>query len=409
MDATGGAAGADAPVDEVIAREKKRAKAAVESLRPLVRDIIEQLNAYAEVGGEESQSSALLKSLLADAGFAIESGVADLPTAFVATAPTRAPGPCIAFLAEYDALPGIGHACGHNASAATSIAAAVAVMACQRKGHVGGTATVVGTPGEENLSGKVQMLEHGVFRGIDAALMMHAFDRWASGARILLCDTRQFTFFGRAAHAAAAPESGLNALDGVMLTFQGVNCLRQHMIDGSRIHGIVTDGGEVPNVVPERAQALFYIRAGRRSYLDELTSRVEQCAKGAALMTGTQLEVSSVEDSMEGLLENRPFVDLYEANLARALGSELLAIEEPTLGSTDAGNVSHVVPTIHPLGAFAPRGTDLHTPAFAQATRSSETLDAVVLGATALAQTAIDLLMRPDSMAEVRRAFQEAM
>ena len=389
---------------ETIELEKSRAAETVASLRPLICDIIEYMYTHAEVGGEEVKSSARLTTVLADAGFAVDHGVGDLPTAFVASGP-RAPGACLAFLAELDALPAIGHACGHNASAAASIAAALALAACQREGNVAGTALVVGTPGEENLSCKLQLAERGVFSGVDAAMMVHAFDRWTSNVVAMACDERDFTFSGRAAHAAAAPERGINALDAVMLTFHGVNCLRQHVTEDCRIHGIVTDGGEAPNIVPESAQARYYIRSRSRRYLNDLTSRVERCAEGAALMTGAHLAVSSVEDSLDDIRANRPLLGLYEANLLRTLDRDQLSTDDVLVGSTDVGNLSHVIPTIHPLAAFAPPGTALHTPAFAEATRSAETLDATVTAATALAQTALDLIMLPDAMFEVRSAF----
>lgn len=402
----------DIPLDDVHADERVECVKAyvgelVEGLRPLAHDIIEYLHAHAEVGGEEIESSTYLAGLLVDAGFDVERGVAQLPTAFVAST-TTAPGPRLAFLAEYDALPGMGHACGHNASAATSIVAALALATCQREGKVGGTTLVIGTPGEENLSCKLPMIKCGVFSGIDAAMMVHAFDRWTSSAITLALDSRHFTFTGRAAHAAGAPEMGINALDAVSLTFHGINCLRQHVVDGCRIHGIVTKGGELPNIVPALAEANFFIRARDRRYLDELTLRIESCAKGAALMTGARLAVSSNTEGTDNIRINRPFLNLYEANLLRMLDPKSYSPEDVLLGSTDAGNVSYVVPTIHPLAAFAPPGTGLHTPALAEAARSDDTLHAVGIAATALAQTAIDLSMRPDTLSEVRHAFLDA-
>jgi amidohydrolase len=390
-----------------VEREKTRAAETVASLRPLANEIIEYLRVHAEIGGEEFESSAYLAAVLGEAGFEVERGVGELPTAFLASGP-RASGPCLAFLAEYDALPGIGHACGHNASAAVSIVAALGLVACQRDGNVGGTALVVGTPGEENLSCKVRLVERSIFSGVDAAMMVHAFDKWASDVVAMACDKRDFSFSGRASHAAAAPEGGVNALDAVMLTFHGVNCLRQHVVDSCRIHGIVTRGGEAPNIVPDFAQARYYIRSRTRSYLNDLTSRVERCAEGAALMTGARLDVSSVDDSLDDILVNRPFLSLYDANLLRTLDLAQVSADDVLVGSTDVGNLSHVIPTIHPLGAFAPLGTALHTSEFAEATRSGETLDAVIVAATALAQTALDLIIRSDSMSEVRRAFLSA-
>lgn len=391
---------------ETLAGLKGEAADHVRQQREALRRVIRDLDRLSELGGEEVESSRLLCEQLHAAGFAVERGAAGIPTAFVARAGTNH-GPTIAFLLEYDALPTIGHGCGHDASGAASLAAALAVKSCLAQCGQQGRVLAVGTPGEENLSCKIKMVERGVFQGVDAAMMVHAFDRWLTTVDTMALDAREYTFEGAAAHAAGAPEKGINALDAVALTFHGVNCLRQHIPDGCRVHGIVTAGGEAPNIVPAHAQCRFYVRAPRRSYLNTLTPRIDRCAQAGALATGCSLDVRTFEASVDDIVLNRPFLDLFAANLLAADLSVALSSEVVPLGSTDAGNLSHVVPTIHPLGGFAPLGTVLHTREFAEAMLTDDALDAVCTSAIAMAHTAIDLMLAPGALDAVRGAFRE--
>lgn len=394
-------------MDADLAGLKQAVALEVEKRRDLLGAVIRTLDGFAEIGGEEVRSCRYLCDVLSQAGFSVEEGIVGLPTAFLARGgPGGRGAPCVALLAEYDALPGIGHGCGHDASAAASLGAAIALLSSLETAGHAAQIMVVGTPGEENLSCKIEMVERGVFRGVDAALMVHAFDRWLTALETMALDAREYTFTGRAAHAAAAPEMGVNALDAVILTFQAVNCLRQHIPDGCRVHGVVTHGGDVPNIVPACAQARFYVRAPSRGYLDTLSPRIDRCAEAAALATGCSLEASTFEASVDDISLNRPFLDLFEANLRAVDPPVSFSLDTVPLGSTDVGNLSYAVPTIHPLAGFAPLGTVLHTKEFADEMLTADALQSVCVAATVLAQTALDLVVGPRRLAEVRSAFE---
>lgn len=393
------------PRDTDLEAIKHSATTCVADSRELLRSIITTLHARPELGGQEWASSQLLIETAADAGFAVERPVGGLETAFKCTHSAGGISrPSIAFIAEYDALPGLGHGCGHNASAAASLGAAISVAMCQRLHDLSGTVLLIGTPGEENLSAKIQMIDRGVFAGVHAALMVHAYDRWAPDAASLALVTREFTFTGHAAHAAATPESGINALNATMLTFHGIDCLRQHITEGCRIHGIVTDGGEAPNIVPEVSSSRFFVRSPSRRDLRQLARRVEACAEGAARMTGCTVDIASFAPAQDELVANAPLLDLFREALCRQIPRDEIQQTPVLLGSSDVGNLSHTVPTIHPMGAFAPLGVPLHTHEFAAAMRSDAALDAVCVAATALAHTALDLLVKCDLLDRVETA-----
>lgn len=380
----------------------------IEAGRQRSREFIRTLYERPEVGGEERRSTDLALDILSEADFSVVRGQAGLPTAFVAERPSRAGrGTRVAFMVELDALPGIGHACGHNASAAASLAAATSLATSLDVAGAPGTVMAVGTPGEENLSAKVMMLEAGVFRDVDAALMVHAFDKWVLHARSWAIEGVQFDFHGRPAHAAYAPDNGINALDATMLTFAGVNALRQHVPQTTRIHGIVTDGGQAPNVVPHESSARMYVRAESTEQAKKVRSRVEDCARGAALATGCRLDLSSFEPGCDSLNQNPVLLEHFAAHGDGRVGS-LAAVPE-LLGSTDMGNVTRALPGIHPLMQVSPPGVKIHTPEFAAATITAEALEAVLLGAYAMAATGLDLAVDPELLGRVREAFHASL
>jgi amidohydrolase len=264
----------------------------------------------------------------------------------------RGSGPTLAIMCEYDALPGIGHACGHNVIA-TSGAGAGAALAAVRDRLPAGRILVVGTPAEEGGGGKVRLIRAGVFEGVDAAMMVHGWDRWISHQDLLGIVRVGFEFTGKAAHASADPWEGVNALDAVIQTFNNVSMLRQQVRPDTRIHGIVTNGGAAPNIIPEFAAATFYVRAPRLDEMWALHKRVIACAEGAARATGTTLKVVENENAYEPMKRNQTLLDVYRANLA-----PLGAVESPQLadrlGSSDVGNVSQVLPTIQPWSRSRP-------------------------------------------------------
>jgi amidohydrolase len=262
---------------------------------------------------------------------------------------------------------------------------------------------VIGTPAEEGGGGKVKLIEGGVFRGVDAAMMVHGFDRNVLHQNLLGVTRAAFEFTGRAAHASVDPWAGVNALDACIQTFNAVAMLRQQMRPDCRIHGIITDGGAAENIIPERAAATFSVRAPRIDGMWSLYERVVACAEGAAQATGTTLEVRPLDVVYEPMDESAILLDLFGANL-RSLG---LALDEPVAdrtASSDIGNVSRLVPTIHPWIAIAPRGTAIHTREFRDAAASPAARAGLLAGAKAMAFTALDLLADPDRLARAKAA-----
>ena len=376
--------------------------AAVREQAGELRQVAVELYNNPETGLQEVKSAALLAGLLARAGFAVERGVAGLATAFRAVSGSGRP--TVAILAEMDALPQLGHACGHNVIAA---AAAGAALALRRVVPAeAGTVVVLGTPAEELGIGKVEMIKAGCFGGIDFALMVHPSSRRYVVKNYLGLAKVRFTFFGRPAHAAAYPEEGINALDGVLLTFNGVNALRQQLRQDVRLHGIITEGGAAPNIIPERAACHFYVRADDLEAVRAARERLIACARGGATATGCRLEVEEDPRILAPLKTNHAFARLYAAQLAY-LG--LPVDDSPpdrNKGSSDIGNVSQVVPTIHPHVPIG-EGINIHSERFARATVSPQGLAAVEEGATALALTVAELFASATLRAEITREFNE--
>lgn len=385
----------------------RAAKAKIcEIIESMAREIVgwsREIHAHPELGHQEHMASGLLAGVLEAHGFSVERGTAGLPTAFRAVSPPGGRRPAVAFLAEYDALPELGHACGHNIIGAASAAAGIVLS--QVWAGPEGSVIVLGTPAEETDGAKVVMLERGVFQDIDAALMIHPGSRNTVSNSSLAIDAVEMTFTGRPAHAAGAPHEGINALDACILTFNGVNALRQHLRDDVRIHGIIVEGGVAPNIIPERAVARFYIRAARRDYLDQVVERVKNCARGGALALGAQVSFRNFEVSNDDIRPNAALAAAFRNNL-RTLGLKHIESPGTTFGSTDIGNVSHAVPTIHPTLAIGPETVVAHTPAFAQAAASEDGDRALILGAKALAMTGYDLLADAELLRRVRAEFE---
>ncbi|MDM5197886.1 M20 family metallopeptidase [Fictibacillus enclensis] len=359
-----------------------------------------------EIGNEEILASRLLTSLLEREGFKVERGVAGHETSFVASKKSALDGPTIAFLAEYDALPGLGHACGHNIIGTSSTAAAIALGSVIHE--IGGEVKVFGTPAEEggeNGSAKGSFVKHGLLEGIDAALMFHPGNSNRITGTSLAVDPLDFEYIGKPSHAAAAPEKGINALDAVIQLFVGINALRQHVPDDVKIHGIITHGGDAPNIVPEYAKARFYIRAATRAKLDEVTKKVKGIAEGAALATGATLNVIAFQNQVDNLLLNRSFDKVFQEQL-ESLGAEVDSSHRSGLGSTDAGNISQVVPTIHPYLQIGPESLVGHTDEFREAAISPAGDHALILGAKSLALTALKLLTDEEVLSGIKQEFK---
>lgn len=382
---------------------KNRAVARVDQLRDELIRLSSTIHANPEVAFHEMAASQLLMGWLAGQGFSVESDVAGLQTAFKASFASQSPGPSVALLAEYDALPDLGHACGHNIIATASVGAAAAVSSVLDA--LGGTILVIGTPAEEYGGGKITMAKKGAFDGIDAAMMFHPSTRTCAYTYALANETMDVEFFGQAAHAAAFPDKGINALDAMIISFVGIGALRQQMRSDARVHGIITHGGEASNVIPAYTSGRFQVRAKDDAYLDVLLERVLDCFRAGATATGARFEYRSLERRYSAMRNNDSMAQAFAANLLK-LGVAAQDYDPSSgFGSTDMGNVSQVVPSIHPSVAIADEPVTLHSPEFACAAVSDRGHVGLVLAAKALAMTAVDLLADAELMAAVKKEF----
>ncbi|MBC7222265.1 M20 family metallopeptidase [Candidatus Bipolaricaulota bacterium] len=375
----------------------------IDELSQELWDLALRIHANPELGFEEHKASSWLTEALERGGFRVERGVGGLPTAFRAVHPAEKPGPRIAVLAEYDALPELGHACGHNLIAAIAVGAALGLA--PYKENLPGALLVIGTPAEEGGGGKIKLIQAGLFRDVDAAMMVHPADQTVVDRGSLAITEVKIEFHGKAAHASSEPEKGINALDAVIQTFVALNALRQHIKDGSRIHGIITHGGVKPNIVPEYAAALFYVRAPENSYRDELVEKLRKCAEGAALATGATLTFTKVGHEYKAIRPNKTMAQVFAKYLVE-LGYPL---EEPTgwMGSTDMGDVSWEVPAIHPYIRIGPGEIPGHSREFAEAAKSEGARRAMLAAAKAVAATCLELWTDPDLFRRVKEEFRQ--
>jgi amidohydrolase len=372
-------------------KTKEAARERFEDAKETLLGLSHRIHAHPEIGFEEEKSSAWLCDALDDAGFTVEKGVCDLPTAFRARAGC---GPLhIGICAEYDSLPGMGHACGHNIIAACSVGAALA--AAKVADEVGLTISVIGTPAEEvgNASGKILMLERGGFEGIHAAMMVHPAPFDMLKAKIIAASMFEVCCTGKESHASAFPELGVNAADALTIAQTALGLLRQHIRSTDRIHGIVTQGGVAANVVPAHTSAKYIIRSETLDQLAELRPKVYRCFEAGGLATGAKVEIRGGDKPYAEMLHDDDMALLYRAN-AEALGRAFPNLGEwetrPT-GSTDMGNVSRAVPSIHPMIGINSLPAVNHQPEFAAHCVTSHADQAVIDGALAMAWTCLDI------------------
>ena len=361
---------------------------------------------HPELGNEEVLASGLHMDLLKKYGFDVTAGYLEIPTAFRAEYRSGKPGPVIAYMAEYDALPGIGHGCGHNILGAVSSGAGI-LLSCLVD-EIGGAVVVFGTPAEETNGAKVIMAERGAFHDIAIAMMAHPYSGHIKSGSSLAMVALQFEFRGKTSHAASAPEKGINALDGVINTFNNINALRQQVKSDARIHGIVKEGGKAANIIPDYCVAQFYVRAATKTYLLELTERVKNCARGAALASGTELTISNYELSYDNLVTNQKLSSVYTEILA-GYGA---VIEEPRPenGSLDAGNVSHICPAIHPYFDITERvPVNPHSTDFADCTLTDYAYDQMMITAKSLALTGANIIRDQDLFDAIQFEFEHAV
>jgi amidohydrolase len=387
---------------------KADALLAIDRMKPRMIELSDRLHENPELSYQEYRARDWLTEELETKGFTVVRGIAGLKTAFKATFKREKEHPLVCFMVEYDALPDIGHACGHNVHGTASIAASIAVRHVMETHRVDGSVMALGTPGEELYSGKVAILKAGCFQGVDLAMMVHAYHRDVVQSALLALDALEFTFRGKPAHAAGSPHEGVNALNAARLTFAGIDALRQHVRDDVRIHGIIREGGNAVNVVPERASVRFMVRSKDRWYLNDVTEKVKNCARGAALMTGAELEISHFEPSVDNLISVRSLKQAYRENWERMFGGIEEEMARPT-GSSDVGSVSHVVPTLYPRVSIAPQGILQHTREFAEAAGSEKAHDGLIRAAKALATTALDFLTSKELRERVWKDFKRAL
>jgi len=390
-----------------LAAVKERLVAEIDKRAEMLIDASHQIHANPELCYEERFAHDLLTSILETEKIDVERHAFDLETAFIARA-GEGDGPTIAVLCEYDALPGIGHACGHNIIGSAGLGAGIA--AATLASELGCKVVVLGTPAEEGGGGKELLIQRGALEGVDAAMMVHPAGADLARMDVIAIHQMKVQYHGQAAHAAAFPHKGRNALDAAVLGYMNVAALRQHIKPNERIHGIFTHGGDKPNIVPRYTEAEWYVRSPTLKTLDKLKPRVVACLEAGAHASGCEMEIEWQDPAYADMVDNRAMLDLYIAN-AKTTGRTLIESTEggpQVVGSTDMGNVSYVVPSIHPMIKVAPSHLSIHTPEFAEYTASADGDNAVIDGAKTMAMTVADLWLSPDALAATRAAFEAA-
>jgi aminobenzoyl-glutamate utilization protein B len=388
----------------VITDVKKRMNGFIDALKPELSAMSDEIYDHPEVGLTEKRASSLLTSWLEKRGFAVERGVGGLETAFRAVWRNGDGGPRIGLLCEYDALPKLGHACGHQMQGPCILAAAAALKNSGIKGPF--SVVVYGTPAEETEGGKILMIRHGdCFKDIDVALMMHGSGETTTDVKSMALTKFIVTYRGQASHAAIKPELGRSSLDAMSLAFHGVECLREHVKDDTRIHYNITDGGGTgANTVPAFTQAQFYVRSYNRAYLEGVIERFLKVLKGAAMMTETEVEVERCKD-VDNKIPALKLNDLIMEN-ARAVGAPVIRPPRQKTGSTDLGNVMQLMPGSCIRVAFVPEGSPSHSQAYLDAGKTESAHRAIVIGAQVLAGTAADLIVAPGLLDEIKEEFK---
>lgn len=387
---------------------RERIEKKVEERLNIYKTIALQIHEKPEVSNYEFFASETLAEQLREEGFEVKLDVAGHRTGFDARYKGKKEGPTVLFFAEYDALPGIGHACGHNLYGATSSLAGVALK--EVIDEVGGEVRVYGTPGEEggeNGSAKGSFVREGFLDDVDIALGVHPGYEHRLTSANLANDPVDVAFFGKASHASGAPEKGINALDAIIQVYNASNALREHLTDDVRIHGVITNGGEAANVVPDYASARFYLRAKSRPILNDLYTKFENIVKGAALQTGAEYKFGLFQNSVDNIVPTPSFDAVYEKHLNRY--GAFISKDRPNKlgGSSDVGNISQVVPTIQPGIKISDAYVAGHSIEFREASRSELGLSSIGLGAKVLANTAVDIILDPDLLEKIKTQHRE--
>jgi amidohydrolase len=379
---------------------------AIDGIADQILDVSHQVHNHPELGNQEFFASALLMQTLLAHGFEVEKGFAGMETAFCARKGKAGSKPIVAFLAEYDALPEIGHACGHNIICTSALSAGIGLGSVVEE--LDGQVWVIGTPAEETAGAKVSMADRGYFSTVDAALMIHPHTGNYYVTHALALTAIKIEFFGRPSHAAAAPWEGVNALDAMLLTFNNINALRQQLKPDVRIHGVISKGGDAPNIIPEHTEGHFYVRARQRIYLNEVLQKFHACAEAAAQATGCEVKFSKYEEDFDEMVNNQTMAERVRDYLVDCLDSGPFEYAPDHFGSIDMGNVSQVTPGIHVLIDIADGQTlSPHTRPFCLAAATPYADQAILRAGKALALTGYDLLSQPEFLGKVREEFDQ--
>jgi amidohydrolase len=381
-----------------------RIQAVLSEQRTELRHVSLDIHSHPETAFEETRACATLCGLLTSHGFDVRGDVSGMPTAFVADAHVGEGGPRVAFVCEYDALRGIGHACGHNLIGTASAAAGIALLRALSDTGVAGHVRVVGSPAEEGGGGKIPLVRDGVFDDCDSALILHPSDRTMAVMWALACTHWDWAFTGRAAHAAGDPDQGINALDAFVHAYNGISLWRQQLKDGARVHGFIQEGGTAPNIIPERTSGEFLTRARDAAYLEEMNTRFVAIFDAAASATGCTLELVKHE-TYKDLRSNPVLAERGQEHLSGVGLSPTVSKPWDRVGSTDVGDVSYACPTIHPEVAITEEGVSCHTHEFREAAATEEAHEVMLQGAAALALTGADVMTDPGFREAVRASF----
>ena len=382
---------------------KQQVCADIDSRSADLISISHEIHAHPELNFEEKFAHDILTQYIADSKLKVNRGAFELDTAFDVSV-RGGDGPTVAVICEYDALPGIGHACGHNIIATAGLGAGVALSAVAEL--CGGNLRLMGTPAEEGGGGKVEMARKGAFKNIDAAMMIHPSDQDLARMNAIAIQQLFVRYQGLAAHAAVSPDKGKNALDAAVLGYMNVAAMRQHIRPTERMHGIFTKAGEKPNIVPREAEMDWYVRSDTIETLQPLKARIAKCLEAGAMAADCTVSFDWQKNTYADLVDNLPLLTSYVQNSAQ-LGRDLTTDLLPGTGggSTDMGNLSYLVPSIHPMLQVAPNGVSLHSAQFAEFTASKDADKAILDGAKIMAMTAIDMWLSETLNSEVQHAF----
>lgn len=375
----------------------------INDLTPELNELSLEIYNNPELGYEEFQACKLHTEILKKYGFNVENNFSGVETGFKAEYKSSKPGLTVAYMAEYDALPGIGHGCGHNLLGTVSTGAGIALK--EIIDEIGGTVVVFGTPAEETSGAKVTYVENHEFDNIDIAMMAHPGNEYVKSGTSLALEPVQFEFFGKTAHAAASPEKGINALDAAIQTFNSINALREHMRSDSRVHGVILDGGKAANIVPDYSMSQFYVRSTSKTYNLELLEKVKNCARGAALATGCELKISKYEFNYDNMVTNQELSNVFNEKIYEVAGIKM-SEHLGGSGSIDAGQVSQVCPTIHPYFDITnDKNIASHTREMASCTLTDYAKEQMKNTIAALVLTAAEVMQNKELYEKIKYEF----